>query len=116
MNYHKECLRLIGRGNLDFMAMAHEFAARHPKEFIQIAAPGLIRETKRVMLRLKTYNGSPLPEFEIDGDLLKRCKKEAYHYLGKNQKILAIKGVRALTGWDLLTSKSFVESVESGIV
>lgn len=114
MNYHKECLRLIGCGNLNLIKIAYEFAARHPKEFIQFVAPNMIENNKKIKICLKDSQGIILPEFEIDEKLMQKCKETVIQSLNKNNKIVAIREVRNLINFDICTAKAFVEAVQSG--
>jgi len=113
MNYHKECLRLLGEGKVTFSLVVHEFAARHPKEFLQVVAPALIKP-KVIIVKINTPPGQTYSfsgEMTMREDVFDKCVKAARE---EASIISAIKTIRTLTHCGLTEGKCFYEMVQRG--
>lgn len=116
MNYHKECLRQLGKGNLDPMRIAHEYAASHPKEFLQFVAPEMIKR-KVISVRVCTDVGSSYPftgTITMGQDVFEKCLTAAKDGVKSGMQISAIKTIRTLTNSGLREAKCFFDMVKRG--
>lgn len=103
MNYHSECLRQLGKCNLDYNRIAHEYAARHPKEFLEFVAPDMFPKTVTIKLTETVTN-------TLDKAVFKRCKQAAKELM----LLPAVKTIRELTGWGLFEAKILRDKIVAG--
>lgn len=116
MNFHKECLKQIGKVKLDPLRIALEYATRHPKEFLQFVAPELIKP-KVVKVHVCTDIGASYPfsaDLTIGQDVFDKCKLSALNGIKNNRMLYAIKDIRGLTHCGLMEGKCFYDMVKRG--
>jgi hypothetical protein len=118
MNYHKECLRLLGEGKVNMYHAAHEFAAKHPKEFLQFIAPSMVPvKPKIINVKIHTEYGNAYPcssTLKMSEDVFAKCKTTVLETHSSLQMLTAIKTIRSLTNCDLKDGKCFYDMIKRG--